>query len=192
MYFYSEPPGPSFLRAAAAAVVLRRERAAPPKMDTTKLPGRASSLINSSKATCPHLRAMRRRPDQRLELLTLVNASTSFFLPGAASPADDDTHCCLHCTFRGLRSPNAREIQRHHIAAGHFLAVGLARGLLWCAKCGDYVYDELFEEAWRLRALDASADGEMRCLPIVDDTCQLGRPRRFLPETFSCLDRTRQ
>ena len=113
---------------------------------------------------------MRRRPDQRLELLTLVNASTNFFLPGAAPPADDDTHCCLHCTFRGLRSPNAREIQRHHIAAGHFLAVGLARGLLWCAKCGDYVYDELFEEAWRLRAADASADGEMRCLPILDDS----------------------
>ena len=130
----------------------------------------------STSTTCPHLRAMRQRRDQRVELTHLVNAASAIMVPpddeaGAASAvppaaaaAARDMHQCVHCDFRGLRSTaaatavgavgaraRARELQRHQIAEGHFLAVSPARGALWCARCGDYVYDALFEEAWKRR-----------------------------------------
>ena len=64
---------------------------------------------------------------------------------GSALMAYDDLHVCLHCSYQGCRAAPGRHMQRHMLATSHYLAVSAARGTLWCARCGDYAYDELFD-----------------------------------------------
>ncbi|KAK2714746.1 ubiquitin carboxyl-terminal hydrolase 22-like [Artemia franciscana] len=70
-------------------------------------------------------------------------------------------HACLHCIYFGCFTKS--HIQMHCQQRKHYLAVDLCYGAVFCAQCGDYVYDREFEviaHAHNRKALKALGLGE--------------------------------
>ncbi|XP_060063391.1 ubiquitin carboxyl-terminal hydrolase 22-like [Ylistrum balloti] len=56
-------------------------------------------------------------------------------------------HACLHCIYFGCYG--AKHIHEHAETTGHFLAVDMIHGAVYCFECCDYMYDEQLEEIAR-------------------------------------------
>jgi ubiquitin carboxyl-terminal hydrolase 22/27/51 len=106
--------------------------------------------------TCPHLSSLRNTSNgnkktldylekRYVECLSLKGGATTGQKVEAFN-AKSHIYACMQCSFVGSRADPGRSLQRHMISSSHFLGACLDHHHLWCARCGDVVFDEHLEK----------------------------------------------